>query len=183
MTMTSSTFHLPSDQLSKPAVQRVVVEHIVKSDSFFMQTEIILWAVSSAQLEVDYDTWRSSVEFFLNDPSISDSQMVGKIVESLSSPAANIVKSLGPQASPKEYLNLLDSAYATLFARFLNNNQNAGEKASDYLQRLHTELSYVVNRGGIAACDFNKQLLEQFCRGCWNSTLITSLQLEQRKRE
>ena len=187
----TSTFHLPSDQLSTPEVQRVVVEHIVKSSeiSSHIHSRCKLKQFSGRHpqptFEVDYDTWRNSVEFCLNDPSIPDSQMVRKIVESLSAPAANIVKSLGPQASPKEYLNLLDSAYATvedgdeLFARFLNNNQNAGEKASDYLQRLHTALSYVVNKGGIAAGDSDKQLLRQFCRGCWNSILITSLQLEQ----
>lgn len=55
-----------------------------------------------------------------------------------------LLKSLGPQTLPKEYLTLLDSAYATvedgdkLFAQFLNNNQNAGEKAlttcSDFTQ-------------------------------------------------
>ncbi|KAM7384236.1 hypothetical protein PAMA_011534 [Pampus argenteus] len=190
-----STFHLPSDQLSPPEVQRVVVEHIVKSGELASQIhsscklKFFSGRLPQPNFEVDYDTWRSGVEFSLKDPSISDSQMVRKIVESLSPPAANVVKSLGPQASPKEYLNLLDSAYATvedgdeLFARFLNTNQNTGEKASDYLQRLHTALGYVVNRGGIAAHDSNKQLLKQFCRGCWNSTLITSLQLEQRKSE
>lgn len=187
----TSTFHLPSDQLSTPEVQRVVVEHIVKSSDisshihFPCKLKQFSGRHPQPNFEVDYDTWRNGVEFCLNDPSIPDSQMVRKIVESLSAPAANIVKSLGPQASPREYLNLLDSAYATvedgdeLFARFLNNNQNAGEKASDYLQRLHTALSYVVNKGGIAAGDSDKQLLKQFCRGCWNSILITSLQLEQ----
>lgn len=187
----ASPFHLPSDQLSTPEVQRVVVEHIVKSSEIAShihspcRLKQFSGRLPQPTFEVDYETWRSSVEFCLNDPSIHDSQMVRKIVESLSPPAANIVKSLGPQASPHEYLNLLDSAYATvedgdeLFARFLNNNQNAGEKASDYLQRLHTALSYVVNKGGIASRDFDKQLLKQFCRGCWNSALLTSLQLEQ----
>lgn len=28
--------------------------------------------------------------------------------------------------------------------------------------------------------DADKQLLKQFCRGCWNNSLITALQLEQR---
>lgn len=189
----TSPFHLPADQLSTPEVQRVVVEHIVKS------SEISSHLHSSCKLnqfsgrlpqptfEVDYETWRNSVEFCLKDPTIPDSQVVRKIVESLASPAANIIKSLGPQASPKEYLTLLYSAYATvedgdkLFARFLNNNQNAGEKASAYLQRLHSALSYVVTKGGISPHDADKQLLKQFCRGCWNSLLITSLQLEQLK--
>lgn len=189
----TNPFHLPSDQLSTPEVQRVVVEHIVKSSeiSSHLHSPCKLKQFSGRlpqpTFEVDYDTWRDSVEFCLNDPSVPGSQVVRRIVESLSPPAANIIKSLGPQASPKEYLTLLDSAYATvedgdeLFARFLNNNQNAGEKASDYLQRLHTALNYVVTKGGISAPDADKQLLKQFCRGCWNSLLITSLQLEQLK--
>ncbi|XP_071344248.1 uncharacterized protein [Trachinotus anak] len=134
----TSPFHLPSDQLSTPEVQRVVVEHIVKSSeiSSHLHSPCKLKQFSGRlpqpTFEVDYDTWRNSVEFCLNDPSVPASQVVRKIVESLSPPAANIIKSLGPQASPKEYLTLLDSAYATvedgdeLFARFLNNNQNAG---------------------------------------------------------
>lgn len=186
----SSTFQLPSDQLSTPEVHRVVVEHIVKGSEIGSHIKLKSFSGRCPQpqsnLEVDYDTWRKSVEFCINDPSISDSQAVRKIVDSLSPPAANIVKSLGPQASPKEYLNLLDSAYSTvedgdeLFARFLNNHQNPGEKASAYLQRLHTALSLVVKKGGIAAQDSDKQLLKQFCRGCWSSILINTLQLEQR---
>lgn len=110
-------------------------------------------------------------------------------MESLSLPAANVVKSLGPTATSKTYLTLLDLAYATeedgdeLFARILNTNQNFGEKSADYLQRLHTALSSVISRGGIAPGDANKQLLRQFCHGCWDSPLLTSLQLEQRKSD
>lgn len=81
------------------------------------------------------------------------------MVESLSPPAANMVKSLGRKASPKAYLKLLDSAYATveegdeLFTRFLNTKQNVGEKASNYLQRLHTALISVIRRDEIAPGD------------------------------
>lgn len=142
----SNIFHLPSDQLSTPEVQRVVVEHIVRSSELgsHIQSHYKLRSFSGRypqpNFEVDYETWRKSVEFYINDPSIPDSQIVRRIVESLSSPAADIVKSIAPQAPSKEYLLLLDSAYATvedgdeLFARFLNNHENAGEKASDYLQ-------------------------------------------------
>lgn len=74
----------------------------------------------------------------LNDLTISDSQVVRNIVESLSPPAANVAKSLGPAATSKTYLKLLDSEYAPvedsdeLLVCFLNTNQN-GEKVSDYL--------------------------------------------------
>lgn len=116
----TSPFHLPSDQLSTSEVQRVVVEHIVKSSeiSSHLHSPCKLKQFSGRlpqpTFQVDYDMWRNSVEFCLNDPSVSDSQVVRKIVESLSPPAANIIKSLGPQTPPKEYLTLLDSAYATV---------------------------------------------------------------------
>lgn len=47
-------------------------------------------------------------------------------MESLLSPATDIVKSLGPHASPRAYINMLDSAYGAikdgdeLFSKFMN---------------------------------------------------------------
>lgn len=186
---------LSADLISTPEVQRVIVEHIVKSSDVASHSNLsyklkpFSGRVPHPAFEVDYDAWRSSVEFCINDPTISDTQVVRKILESLSLPAANVVKTLGPTATSKSYLTLLDSAYAAvedgdeLFARFLNTNQNVGEKSADYLQRLHTALSSVINRGGIAPGDANRQLLRQFCRGCWDSPLLNSLQLEQRKSD
>lgn len=143
--------------------------------------------VSCSNFEVDYDTWRSSVEFHLADPTISSAQLVRIIVDSLLPPAASVVKSLGPHSDLQAYLDLLDSAYAAvvdgdeLFAQFLNLNQNSGEKPSSYLHRLHTVLSKVVKMKAIPSSDADKQLLKQFCRGCWNNSLISTLQLEQKK--
>ncbi|XP_030595274.1 paraneoplastic antigen Ma3 homolog [Archocentrus centrarchus] len=186
---------VPASLLSTPEVQRVIVEHIVKSSDIASTPNLpcklkpFSGRVPHPTFETDYDTWRRSVEFCLTDPLLSETQIVRKIAESLAPPAANIVKSLGPKASPNTYLELLDSAYAAvedgdeLFARFLNTNQNVGEKPSDFLQRLHTALNLVVSRNGIAPGDANKQLLRQFCRGCWDSPLIASLQLEQRKND
>lgn len=39
----------------------------------------------------------------------------------------------------------------------------------------------MVKRGGLAAVDSERQLLKQFCRGYWKNSLITGLQLEQKK--
>lgn len=189
------TYHLPIDQLSTPEVQRVVVEHVIKGSDMSSQYHStprlrpFSGKTPCPSPEVDYDTWRSNTEFYLNDPAVSDSQVVRKMRESLLPPAANIVKDLGPYHKPADYLSLLDSAYGAvedgdeLFAKFLNTNQNAGEKSSAYLQRLQTALVTVVSRGGITANDHNVQLLKQFCRGCWNNNLITSLQLEQKKSQ
>lgn len=187
------TLYLPSEQLITPEVQKVVVEHVIKNSDISSQyhghTKLRPFSgkVPCPYLESDYDTWRSNVEFHLTDATVSDKHTVRKIVESLLPPAANVVKHLGPNSTPHDYLCLLDSAYGTvddgdeLFAKFLNTNQNSGERPSGYLQRLQTALSQVVKRGGIAASESERQLLKQFCRGCWNNSLITSLQLEQKK--
>ncbi|KAL2096409.1 hypothetical protein ACEWY4_008557 [Coilia grayii] len=183
---------MPVDQLNTPEVQRLVVEHIVKSSEVSAQHHRALKLRSFSgkspvpAMEVDYETWRSHIDFYLKDPTFSDLQVVRKVVESLLTPAAAIVKHLGPQSSSRSYLSLLDSAYAAvgdgdeLFAKFLHTNQNAGEKSSAYLQRLQVALGAVVQRGGLAASKMDRQLLKQFCRGCWNNSLIANLQLEQK---
>lgn len=187
---------LPSNQIVPPEVQRLVVEHIVKTTDSSAQSHSTArlrpfsGRVPCPNFEVDYDTWRDSVEFYIVDPTISDRQLVRKIVDSLSSPAASVVKSLGPHSTPKTYLELLDSAFATvedgdeLFAKFLslNQNSNSGEKASSYLQRLQTVLNKAVHMKAIAANDADTQLLKQFCRGCWENDLINQLQLERKTK-
>uniref|UniRef100_A0AAR2L9G3 Paraneoplastic antigen Ma-like C-terminal domain-containing protein n=1 Tax=Pygocentrus nattereri TaxID=42514 RepID=A0AAR2L9G3_PYGNA len=67
-----------------------------------------------------------------------------------------------------------------LFARFMSTLQDVGEKPSAYLQRLQSALSLAERAGGILAHDMNQQLLKQFCRGCWNDSLLTDLQLEHK---
>lgn len=109
------------------------------------------------------------------------------ILESLLPPAADLVKGLGPNSLPTMFIQVLDSAFATvkdgeeLFAQFLNTLQDHGERPSSYLQRLQLTLSKVVKRGGIPARDTDKHLLKQFCRGCWDNAVITMLQLEQKR--
>lgn len=193
----SSTNRAPlsPEHLSTPEVQRVIVEHIVKStDMSHSQTfpsasklRFFSGKTPCPNMEVDYDTWRSHVEFYLADSAVPERQIVRKIIESLLPPAANIVKHLGPLSSPKDFLSLLDSAYGTvddadeMFAKFMSTNQNAGEKPSAYLHRLQATLNKVVKGGTIPASDFDRQLLKQFCRGCWDDNLIARIHLEQKK--
>lgn len=187
----SSNFNI--NNVNPPEVQRLVVEHIVRnadvSSSVHTSNRLRSFSGKSphSNSEVDYDTWRANVELILKDPAISDLHRVRKILESLLSPAADVVKQLGPQASPTDYLQLLDSAFGTvddgeeLFAKFMNTLQDAGEKPSHYLNRLQVILSQAVKRGGVASTEQGDQLLRQFRRGCWDSTMLSSLQLEQRK--
>lgn len=182
------------DHLNPPDMQRFIVEHVVKSsdlrsDLHSVKLRTFSGRVPCPSTEVDYDTWRNSVEFYLADPAVPKGQLVRKIVDSLLAPAATVVKSLGPYVSPRSYLDLLDSAYDIvkdgddLFAEFLNINQNSGEKPSNYLHRLQTALNKIVKVKAISPTDSDKQLLKQFCRGCWNNTLISTLQLEKQKEK
>ncbi|XP_061895856.1 paraneoplastic antigen Ma3 homolog isoform X2 [Entelurus aequoreus] len=111
-----------------------------------------------------------------------------KIFNSLSPPAEDMVKHLKPDAPPAVYLQTLDSAYGTvqdgdeLYAKFMDTFQDAGEKPSKYLQRLQVALNQAVKQGGVLNKDFERHLLTQFCRGCWDNSLITELQLKPRKK-
>lgn len=176
------------------SIQRVVVEHMVRSSesSSHLATPGRLRAFSGKcprpNNEADYDTWHTSVEVLIKDPSVSKSHCAHRILDSLLPPASEMIKHLGPQAEPSAYLELLDSAYGAvedgdeLYARFMSTLQNDGEKPSAFLQRLHVALSTTMKRGGVSPHDFDQQLLKQFCRGCWENSLIIDLQLEQRKR-
>lgn len=179
--------------LNPPDVQRLVVEHVVRTEEVNSQalTTTRLRAFSGRiprpVNEVEYDTWRTSVDFILRDPAISKFHGSRKILDSLLPPAADIVKHLGPEASPSDYLQLLDSAFGTiedgdeLLAKFMNTLQNAGEKPSAYLSRLQAALSIAVKRGGVLSPEADRHLLKQFCRGCWDNNLIADLGLEQKR--
>lgn len=183
---------IPAPDLNPPEVQRVVVEHIVRRDDHSVQHfSQKLRAFSGKDprptYEPDYDTWRSSAELILSDTSMSQLQQSRKILESLLPPAADVVKHLNPDSSPADYLQMLDSAYGTvqdggeLYAKFLDTFQNPGEKPSSYLQRLQVALTHTVKRGGALSNDVDRLLVTQFCRGCWDDSLLNALQVKQKR--
>lgn len=59
--------------------------------------------------------------------------------------------------------------------------QDVGEKPSAFLQRLQVALNLEMKRGEVVQSDINHHLLNQFCRGCWDNSLIAELQLKQKK--
>uniref|UniRef100_A0A8C7X6B1 Paraneoplastic antigen Ma-like C-terminal domain-containing protein n=1 Tax=Oryzias sinensis TaxID=183150 RepID=A0A8C7X6B1_9TELE len=141
--------------VNPPEVQRMIVEHIVRNETSASQLSVSFkirsfsGRVPCPSHETDFESWRTSVELILQDSSFSDLQRSRKILDSLLSPVADVVKHLGPQASPSAYLELLESAFGVvedgdeLFAKFLNTLQNHGEKPSHYLQRLQTVITKV----------------------------------------
>ncbi|XP_043951881.1 uncharacterized protein LOC122819316 [Gambusia affinis] len=184
---------ISAGDLSPPEVQRYVVEHVVRSgdSSLHMHSSHRLRSFSGKvprpSHETDYDTWRTSVDLVLQDPSMSQLQCTRLIRDSLLPPACDIVKHLSPDTLPKVYMQQLDSAYGTvqdgeeLYVKFMDTYQDSGEKPSAYLQRLQVGLQHAVKRGGVLEKDMDARLLTQFCRGCWDNNLISELQLKQRK--
>ncbi|CAI5669790.1 unnamed protein product [Oreochromis niloticus] len=172
-----------------PEIQRIVVEHVIRNDSVATHSQSKWLRSFSGRVpkppgEVDFETWCLHVELMFSDGTPVDIQR-RKILESLLPPASDVVKQLGYSAHPREYVRLLDSAYGLvedgeeIFARFLNTNQNPGEKASDYLQRLQALLNTAVSRNGVIPADASRHLLKQFKRGCWDHNLVLQLELKK----
>lgn len=181
--------------MNPPHIQKMVVEHVIRSASAPLHSSLhprlrtFSGRTPRPNGEVDYETWHTQVDDLIGDPSLTDNQKVRKILESLLTPATDVVKPLGINSSPSAYVAQLESAFGVvqdgeeLFAAFLNCSHNSGEKPSIYLNRLHTLLTKAISRGGASLKDASKLLLRQFCRGCWDQSLIITLQLELKKEE
>lgn len=186
------SLNLPTSALNPPGIQRVVMEHVVKtSDAMTPSHAFRLKAFSGRSprpsTEPDFDTWRASVDFLLNDVSLSDLHKTRRILDSLLPPASDVVRHVGPDSSPAQCLELLESVYGSvedgdeLLVKFISALQDQGEKPSTYLHRLHVMLSATIRRGGVTEAERSRYLLKQFCRGCWDNSLIADLQLDGRK--
>ncbi len=73
---------LEANDVNPPEVQQMVVEHILRSDvvsssSTSFRLRVFSGRISRPSGEVDYDTWRNSVELLLQDPSLSDFRKIG----------------------------------------------------------------------------------------------------------
>lgn len=167
-----------------PSIQKVIIEHVIRNESVgsaSTQPRIRSFSgrVPRPNGEVDYDTWRTQIDFLPSDFSLNDGQKVRRILESLLSPAAEVIKMLGVNSPPKVYVTQLDSAFGVvedgeeLYATLLN----------AFLNRLYSLLTRAISRGGASARDTNDRLLRQFCRGCWDQSLIIGLQLEYKKND
>ncbi|KAL6461075.1 hypothetical protein MHYP_G00310410 [Metynnis hypsauchen] len=180
-----------SPVLAVPAeVQRVVVEHIVKHGSELHGPTQRKLRVFSGNLpkpsnEVEFGIWRLHARQVINDASLSANQQRQILIDSLLPPALNVALCVGDSASPNQYIQELENAYGSvtdgeeLYIQFLETHQSSGEKASDYLRRLHTVLQEVIERKGIPKVNIDAQLMKQFIRGCWDDALIATLHLKE----
>ena len=185
----TGTVHINESIYNPSHVQKVVVEHIIHNEPTHTPLAYTKIRTFSGRLprpngEVDYEAWRTQVDLLLSDSSLTDADKVRKILQSLLSPALEVVKPLGVTALPSAYVTQLESAFGVvedgeeLFTAFLGSNQNTGEKPSASLSHLHSLLTRAISRGGDFASNVKELLLKQFIRGCWDQSLIIGLKLE-----
>ncbi|XP_078017016.1 uncharacterized protein LOC144458424 [Epinephelus lanceolatus] len=103
---------LSSNELNPPEVQKIAVEHIVRSEDrpTHSHPTLKLRAFSGKPprpySEAEYDSWRSHVDLMMKDVSISDLENTRKILESLLAPASDVIRHLSPEAPPTAYLQM-----------------------------------------------------------------------------
>lgn len=150
---------LDEEVINPSEVRQFVVEHVIKSDVPTSQNQSrwlcsFFAKVPKSPVEADFETWFIHVELMFHD-HVSTEVQWRKILESLLPPASDVVRELGSSAHPRDYMRLLGSAYGLvedgeeIFAKFLNTNQDPGERASGYLQRLQALLSTAMKRNGV----------------------------------
>lgn len=124
-----------------------MVEHVINNSGVSSQYHAKLRPFSGKipfpYVDSDYDTWRSNVEFHYTDTFFSDNHTVRKIVESLH---LHIVTASGLTLLPMTILAFSTQRIAlAMMAMIFLQNFYSGEKPSDYLQRLQSTLSEIIN--------------------------------------
>lgn len=113
------SLNLPTSALDPPGIQRVVMEHVVKtsyavSSSHAFRLKAFSGRSPRPSTEPDFDTWRASVDFLLNDVSLSDLHKTRRILDSLLPPDSDVIRHVGPDALPAQCLELLESVYGSV---------------------------------------------------------------------
>ncbi|KAJ8348558.1 hypothetical protein SKAU_G00271470 [Synaphobranchus kaupii] len=141
--------------------------------------------------EEPFDHWLEQAWLMVEETECSDREKRRRLMGSLKGPALEIVKAVrhaNPDASPKECLEALESAFGSaesgddLYFAFRLMQQQKSEKLSDFLRRLERSLAKVIQRGGLPASCMDRARLEQLLRGAIASDLmLIQLRLRERK--
>ena len=178
---------VPEDVGSKPQVVQVTERGPSRS---YRRLRLFSGKTPVPAGELDFENWRRLARQLLRDESIPDREKKSRVTESLVPPALNIVWAVEDGSSAQEHVDCLARAYGStadgdeLLTSFRCTYQLEEEKASDYLLRLHTLLTQVIEMGGIEHEECDRVLCSQFQRGClYNDPLLNTLQLQAKKKD
>ncbi|XP_063794731.1 paraneoplastic antigen Ma1-like [Pseudophryne corroboree] len=131
--------------------------------------------------EETYEAWKEAAVQQTEEWQCPDRTKRQRVVESLRGPAMGIIQAArrsNPNANLETYFESLDYAYGTLedvgelTSRLHHTLQESGEKLSTFLIRLDKLLYKIVDKGGIAKEDVDKNLMKQLLRGASTMDLV-----------
>jgi len=135
--------------------------------------------------QFDFKTWIQAATRLTKNVSISNSEQLTLIQNSLLKPALDVVQSTLDSGSTCDVLKLLEQVYGNvddprdLLNNFNSTLQNPKERCSEYLSRLYLLLDDLLRQSIIALADARLTLLKQFIFGCFDDTLLLKLRLEE----
>uniref|UniRef100_A0A3B1J5J0 Uncharacterized protein n=1 Tax=Astyanax mexicanus TaxID=7994 RepID=A0A3B1J5J0_ASTMX len=141
--------------------------------------------------EESLEHWLEQAYVMVEESECSEKEKKRRIMESVKGPALEVIKSVRssePEASPKTYLDALNTAFGSaesaedVYFSFRLLQQRSGERLSDFLRRLEKSLTKVVQIGGLPSRDRDRVRVEQLLRGAVASDLLlVQLRLRERK--
>ena len=184
---------VPEPNSDEPATDKpnkvVVIDKTNNSNRSYRRLRLFSGRTPTPTGKLDFENWRRLAKQLLKDISISDTEKRSRVTESLVPPALD-VWAIGEGSSADDYLDCLSKAYGStadgdeLLTTFRCEYQNEGKKVSEYLLRLHTMLTRVMEADGAKASSGSKLLCSQFQRGClYNDPLLHTLQLQTRRAD
>uniref|UniRef100_A0A452GWQ9 CCHC-type domain-containing protein n=1 Tax=Gopherus agassizii TaxID=38772 RepID=A0A452GWQ9_9SAUR len=141
--------------------------------------------------EEEFELWSEHTTEMLREWAVPDVEKRRCLIESLSGPALDVIRTLkltDPEVSVKDCLEALDNTFGSVegpedsYCKFINSQQQRGEKISAYIQRLERLLQRAVMRGAVTAEQMDQTRLAQVVRGTqyWNPILL-HLRLRERQ--
>lgn len=186
----------PQPVSSTEAILRAVGDLFDKSTKPSMESggyrrlRIFSGTVPTPAGEEQLDHWLEQAYLMVEESEGSAKDKRRKIMECLRGPALEVIKAVrlsDPDIPPEKCLEALENAFGLaesgddLYFTFRMQQQQPGEKLSDFLRRLERCLSKVVQRGGLPSQAMDGARLEQLLRGAVNADLML-IQLRLRER-
>uniref|UniRef100_A0A452IRY0 Paraneoplastic antigen Ma-like C-terminal domain-containing protein n=1 Tax=Gopherus agassizii TaxID=38772 RepID=A0A452IRY0_9SAUR len=141
--------------------------------------------------EEEFELWSEHTTEMLRDWAVPDVEKRRCLIESLSGPALDVIRTLkltDPEVSVKDCLEALDNTFGSVegpedsYCKFINSRQQRGEKISAYIQRLERLLQRAVMRGAVTAEQMDQTRLAQVVRGTqYQNPILLHLRLRERQ--
>lgn len=132
--------------------------------------------------ELDFRTWSMKARQIQDDDNLTDKHRRKTIVDSLISPALDIIKGVADK-SAQDIIDLLQVAYGDIRSKrsqmnaFYNMYPEKEQVASSYLQDLHKALMELIENGHLSVTEIPGELVNQFVEAFYDDYYSQKLNL------